>query len=142
VSRFPLSGIPLLLFVAGFFHFIQVIATYVFMGPIAGRGEGQGNTAPSDCVSAVTRRGLVTFVLGSGVLVMLNARAIFQGGGLAISLCALLALVFSYRFYAQIFFFSRFLRLGAHRVAHWVLVFCAGFSSVVYSYSIVVLFVR
>lgn len=84
----------------------------------------------------------MAFVLGTGILVMVNAWAIAQGGQLATSLCLLLALNFSYRWYVQLFRFSKFLCLGASRLAHWVLVVSIGFMSIVYSYAALVLFVQ
>lgn len=137
-----LDGLPVFLFIAGVFHFLHVVVTYVFVGSVKENGNIEGIKNSEDPFAVVTRRGLITFVLGSGIVVMLNARALAQGGRLAGSLLTLLALVFSYRFFAQLFCFSRFLRLGAHRAAHWALVLCSGYASGVYVFSTIVLFSR
>ncbi len=82
------------------------------------------------------------FVLGSGIVVMRNARTIVAGGSLAVSLCFLLSSVFAYRWYVQLFQFSRCLRMGSSRFFHRVIIFVCGFSSLVYGYTAFVLFVQ
>lgn len=142
MTGFSREGLPFFLFVAGGFHFVQVIATCVFAKPLKSSVPSSADSVERGAFSEPVRRGLIGFVIGTGVLVMVNARAIVQGGQLATSLCLLLALIFSYRWYVQLFQFSKFLCRGASRLAHWVLVVSIGFICIVYSYAALVLFVQ
>lgn len=136
------SDLPVFLLIAGSFHFVQVAATCVFFHPLKPLMVGQVEGSQEREISDSVRFGLVMFILGSGLLVMVNAPGIAQGGLLAASLCLLLALVFSFRLYVQLFRFTKFLRAGASRPAHGVLLAGIGFTCLVYAYSAIILFAQ
>jgi hypothetical protein len=139
---FPHPVLPVLLFLAGAFHLFQVIFTSVFLKTVSSETNESVKGRVEIDLSGPVRRGLIVFVLGSGLLVMVNAKDIAQGGRLAASLCLLLASVFAYRWHLQFFRFQKFLRLGAPRWAHVFLILGIGFTTFVYSYSAIVLFAQ
>lgn len=138
----PHPGLPVLLFLAGSFHLLQIIFTAVFLKTVNPVKNGSVQGMVENELSGPVRRGLIVFVLGSGLLVMANVKDIARGGNLAASLCLLLAFVFWYRWYVQFFRFRKFLKLGAPGWAHGVLLLGIGFATFVYSYSAIVLFAQ
>lgn len=139
MSGFLHSRWPVFLFTAGALHFLHVGVTGIFFLPLKG---GSAECPSGSKLIDSLRQGLALFVLGSGILVMAGARDIPRGGQLAVSVCVLLGLVFSYRLYVQLFQFTSYLRLGASRPAHWGIVLVTGFLSIVYLCSAIALFIH
>ncbi len=132
-------GLKIFLLISGVFHFIQVIAMVGFSGFLKQRSMSSCEWTPESELGKAIRRGLILFVVGSGILVLLNLSEILRGGGLAISLCVLLSCIFGYRWFLQLFCFSKFLKLGASRYAHWCLILGSGIASITYAICAVIL---
>jgi hypothetical protein len=124
----PLVSLVLkcVLFVTALFHFVQVFAMVKFTEFLKPDYACREPWTPEYELGKATRLGLIMFVVGSGILVLINLSEIAQGGLLPISLCVLLSSVFGYRWFLQMFRFSKLLCVGAPRKAHWYLVVGSG----------------
>ena len=111
-------GIPALLVLAGGTHFAQIGAMHWYAYDWAQRNpppEGPG------VLFRALRSGLIFMVVGTGLLVIFNAGRIATGGGLAVSLCGLLALFAGYRLGLQWFGMGKRMDHAGNRGARAVL---------------------